>query len=1250
MKKSLYFYYLPAALLCLAVTVFLSSPFAWGTFGKNASKENQTMKGFLQKIAVGLQKELAVSENSLKELKDIINAEKDIHFTNLSYTNKYPIFIYNDEQLLYWTASQYVIDKEDIAGKFQQQCIENSNGFFMLQKETLVLKEEKYQLVSVIPLYLRYKIDNQYIKSVYNDNIFPDNLTGFALSLQANEGQPIKSADGRLLFSVLLLDDEVLQSSSLRKNAMIAFAALTVLFSMLLIRLNVLTYLHQKKVNQAFIVLAVALVSLRLLIAFFDIPWQFNNYQQIDWRNFASSFLFTSSLPDFLLNTLVVCALLGFVFVYYPQLLNAKVLLNASLSMRIFISILLCLITFAACTFQFYVFENIYFRSQLSLDITLDLDFDTNKILCLLIFVLSVFIYFFICHVVSRLLIALNKHNYQVLISLAYSSISFVFLFAILDTFDFVVFITNFIYLIIITFLRFPSAVRSFNYHTYIYLFLLSVASAVLGAYSIYVFESTMDLHNKKDFAAKLLVENDKLGEFLLHDASNKINEDAMIQTRMLAFSANDLIIQKIKKFYLSDYFDKYDINVLLFNGNGDPLNSDLRFDSLYNRFDSAKYQTEYDDLFFVADLANNTKRYLQFLEIVRQETKVGRVVIDLKLKKIIPNSVYPSLFVDKKFAAYQEDLRYSYAIYRGAEQLYTFGDFSYTRDFLQYFENAKKIAGRTTNDIKTEDKDNEKNYRHSLVKGEGNKSVVVSSEVYPIKNIISNFSFLFIILLIFSMVLAGVYSLATDKLNFDLNFSARIQIYLNLAFFLPLAIVSLLVVSILNSVNREETRESYIEKAENVSTNLGASLENLKKGYINREKLLNPLVEVAKLTQTDINVFSKNGRLLVASQPFIYENGFLSELVNPQALAKIIEQRQNKVMFTESIGSLEYNSVYVGVKSYETGEILGIIGIPFFESQRKSEQQIIAILSTIMNVFTFTFIGLLVLSFFASRILVKPLQLITQKLKRTTLGNNEPLEYKSEDEIGLLVSAYNQMLVKLEDSKEALSRSEKESAWREMARQVAHEIKNPLTPMKLTLQHLQRIFSLEKPQLLNSINSMIGQIDTLSDIATSFASFANMPIPKNERFDMAQVVKETVTLYENNENAAINLAIPEGAYWVMGDRKLTGRIITNLIINGIQAVPHDKTPQIAINLRTLGKEKVIVEVKDNGSGIPEEIGQKVFLPNFTTKHTGSGIGLALAKRGIEHANGSIWFETEEGKGTSFFIEMPLVIVHFLGS
>jgi nitrogen fixation/metabolism regulation signal transduction histidine kinase len=277
---------------------------------------------------------------------------------------------------------------------------------------------------------------------------------------------------------------------------------------------------------------------------------------------------------------------------------------------------------------------------------------------------------------------------------------------------------------------------------------------------------------------------------------------------------------------------------------------------------------------------------------------------------------------------------------------------------------------------------------------------------------------------------------------------------------------------------------------------------------------------------------------------------------------------------------------------------------------------------------------------------LTVPLSLITQKIKKTTLtGYNEPLEWESDDEIGLMVGEYNRMLKNLEASKTALARSEKESAWREMAQQVAHEIKNPLTPMKLTLQHLKRTLTegnakkesiSEKP-----LNSLLQQIDTLSDIATSFSSFAKMPVPKNQRFEAGSVLKKTIDLHGNNTNHSIISDLEAGAHFVMGDPQLMGRIFSNLIINGIQAVPEGKSPKIKVSLYTENNQ-LVIKFQDNGSGIPEALQDKIFIPNFSTKESGSGLGLPIAKRGIEHAGGKIWFKTGD-QGTTIFIELPLV-------
>ena len=174
------------------------------------------------------------------------------------------------------------------------------------------------------------------------------------------------------------------------------------------------------------------------------------------------------------------------------------------------------------------------------------------------------------------------------------------------------------------------------------------------------------------------------------------------------------------------------------------------------------------------------------------------------------------------------------------------------------------------------------------------------------------------------------------------------------------------------------------------------------------------------------------------------------------------------------------------------------------------------------------------------------------------------------------------------------------------------------------------------------TVRSLLDQIDTLSDIATSFSAFAKMPVPRSERFEVGRVLKGVLSLYSNQEYK-INANIEEGEFWVLGDEQMMQRTFNNLILNGVQAVPDNREAEICISLQQLERGRVLIEIADNGEGIDATIREKVFVPNFSTKYTGSGLGLAIAKRGIEHAGGRIWFETETGKGTSFYIELPLI-------
>lgn len=233
-------------------------------------------------------------------------------------------------------------------------------------------------------------------------------------------------------------------------------------------------------------------------------------------------------------------------------------------------------------------------------------------------------------------------------------------------------------------------------------------------------------------------------------------------------------------------------------------------------------------------------------------------------------------------------------------------------------------------------------------------------------------------------------------------------------------------------------------------------------------------------------------------------------------------------------------------------------------------------------------------------------------------------------------------MVENLEQSKIELSRSQKESAWREIARQVAHEIKNPLTPMKLTLQQMQLWLAkdtLEKDRAKQSLNTLLNQVEILNEIASSFSAFARMPAPILEKLDLVALLNKTVNLYSTYEGGKVDFKCTEPTAFVNGDPQLLDRIFSNLILNGLQA--GGTPPQVKVELKRV-ETIVQIIVHDNGAGIPGDLQDKIFIPYFTTKKSGSGLGLAIARQGIELSGGKIWFESEPGN-TRFYVEFPVL-------
>jgi len=401
----------------------------------------------------------------------------------------------------------------------------------------------------------------------------------------------------------------------------------------------------------------------------------------------------------------------------------------------------------------------------------------------------------------------------------------------------------------------------------------------------------------------------------------------------------------------------------------------------------------------------------------------------------------------------------------------------------------------------------------------------------------------------------------------------------------------------------------------------------------------------VADVHNVDVNVYDTSGRLYVTSQPLLYRENFLSKQMHPLGFYHLNQLREVQHVQQERFANTSFMSIYAPLRSKD-GKTYAYINIPYFLSQQELKQEISNFLVTIINLNAFIFLVSGVIALFITNRVTRSFSLISDKMREVNLGKtNEEIEWKRNDEIGGLVREYNKMVKKLEVSAQALARSEREGAWREMARQVAHEIKNPLTPMKLSIQFLQKSIdnnSSNVKELTNQVaKTLVEQIDHLSKIAFDFSQFANIGNTNVEVFDINEVIRSLDNLYKTSHEGDLKLNAVEGKIMVKADKTQMNRLFTNLIQNAIEAC--DGKDRCEIELSEVQVDGVVqISVKDNGEGIPKEMQSKIFIPNFTTKSSGTGLGLAMCKGIAEQAGGRIWFETQKGIGSTFYVELPV--------
>jgi signal transduction histidine kinase len=444
------------------------------------------------------------------------------------------------------------------------------------------------------------------------------------------------------------------------------------------------------------------------------------------------------------------------------------------------------------------------------------------------------------------------------------------------------------------------------------------------------------------------------------------------------------------------------------------------------------------------------------------------------------------------------------------------------------------------------------------------------------------------------------------------------------------------------------ELNENISAKISNVLSAMNAEIPGpyLLENILSDEKT-SLLLRLSSTLSADFNIYTLNGRLIFSSQPKLYQQGIISDRMNPEALFELSVRGKTKFTHSESIGRLGYIAAYQPLRN-RNNESEGYIGLPHFGKQAELKKQISSFIGSLMNLYILLLGLALTAAYFISSRITQPLQQLREKFSIIRLGkHSEKIEWRSKDEIGALVNEYNRMVDELAANAEMLARSERETAWREMAKQVAHEIKNPLTPMKLSIQHLQRAIREDSPEVISLTekisHTLLEQIDALSSIASAFSSFAKMPLAKKEKVNIEEIILSIINLYKETSAVRISYAFQlHEPCIVLADKEELLRMFGNIIKNSIQSIPETREGRVEINIQR-ETNRCIVSITDNGSGISEEIIPKIFSPNFTTKTTGMGLGLAMARSIAESSGGRIWFETKKQSGTTFFIELPLL-------
>jgi signal transduction histidine kinase len=782
------------------------------------------------------------------------------------------------------------------------------------------------------------------------------------------------------------------------------------------------------------------------------------------------------------------------------------------------------------------------------------------------------------------------------------------------------------------------------------WIFVFSVSIAVIMLHE----NRKAEWERRKRMAEKIALQTDPSSERLMNIAITYLDNDFLLDNFHRFYNAEEgkKIRDSIITESYSGYLNKYDTRLYVYDATGRPLFNDdpVTFETLNTILTVQSKPTTSEGLYYY-ETAYDRFNYITRRDVVdTPRKKIGSLFIVSNPKNYSREAIFPELFRQfSKNSDPESSPIYSMAVYSNDTLVSPPGNYP----FATWLSQQEKPKLEFEKRIKPE-------FEELWHRVSPAKTIVVARKKETLIEAITLFSyifcsFLFLVALVqLISFLLGVFS-HKMSLKRMLEMNIRSQVHSTIIF---ISVFSFLIIGAAtisffikrynrsNSDKLSRTMKIMVNEMEKKLSD-HSTFDDVVKLYdsVSLYSLQLLVDEVAEIHGVDVNVYNLEGSLQVSSEANVYKKGVLGKKIDPTAFYHLSRLRQIQHAQEERIGNFSYLSIYSPVRD-ENHRVYAYINIPYFTSRPELEQEISNFLVTIINLNAFIFLVAGLIALLITNRITRSFAVISDKMKEVNLGRqNEEITWNRNDEIGDLVKEYNKMVAKLGESADALARSEREGAWREMARQVAHEIKNPLTPMKLSIQYLQKAINNNQDNVkeltANVANTLVEQIDHLSKIAADFSQFANIGNTNVEKFDLHEIIISLRDLYQSDPNVEVVWYPVNNKVPVNADKTQMNRLFTNLLANAVEACDGAQCCKITIDEKEEGNN-LIISVTDTGEGILPEMQDKIFIPNFTTKSSGTGLGLAMCKGIVEQAQGKIWFETEQGRGTTFYVILPL--------